>query len=239
MNNRGVGSAFILGFFVCIGLVLLGFFLSGGIVNFKALDRSVSVKGLSEREFPADVAIWPVKFSEANNDLNQLFSALQAKNALIVAFLKESGFGDEEISVSAPAIIDKQAQGYGDAQKIPYRYTGNSTITVYTKKVETVVKSMKGLIELGKKGIAISGQDYNAKVEFLFTKLNDVKPQMIEEATKNARETAEKFAVDSKSKLGKIKNANQGQFSINDRDSNTPQIKKIRVVATVEYYLSD
>jgi len=197
------------------------------------------VKGLSEREFPADVAIWPVKFSEANNDLNQLFSALQAKNALIVAFLKESGFGDEEISVSAPAIIDKQAQGYGDAQKIPYRYTGNSTITVYTKKVETVLKSMKGLIELGKKGIAISGQDYNAKVEFLFTKLNDVKPQMIEEATKNARETAEKFAVDSKSKLGKIKNANQGQFSINDRDSNTPQIKKIRVVATVEYYLSD
>jgi hypothetical protein len=197
------------------------------------------VKGLSEREFPADVAIWPVKFSEANNDLNQLFSALQAKNALIVAFLKESGFGDEEISVSAPAIVDKQAQGYGDAQKIPYRYTGNSTITVYTKKVETVLKSMKGLIELGKKGIAISGQDYNAKVEFLFTKLNDVKPQMIEEATKNARETAEKFAVDSKSKLGKIKNANQGQFSINDRDSNTPQIKKIRVVATVEYYLSD
>jgi hypothetical protein len=239
MNNRGVGSAFILGLFVCVGLVLLGFFLSRGIVNFKALDRSVSVKGLSEREFPADVAIWPVKFSEANNDLNQLFSALQAKNALIVAFLKESGFGDEEISVSAPAIIDKQAQGYGDAQKIPYRYTGNSTITVYTKKVETVLKSMKGLIELGKKGIAISGQDYNAKVEFLFTKLNDVKPQMIEEATKNARETAEKFAVDSKSKLGKIKNANQGQFSINDRDSNTPQIKKIRVVATVEYYLSD
>jgi hypothetical protein len=98
---------------------------------------------------------------------------------------------------------------------------------------------MKGLIELGKKGIAIAGQDYNAKVEFLFTKLNEVKPRMIEEATKNARETAEKFAVDSKSRLGKIKSANQGQFSIVDRDSNTPHIKKIRVVATVEYYLAD
>ncbi len=239
MNNRRVAEAFILGLLLCIGLMFLGFFLSGGILNFKALDRTVSVKGLSEREFPADVAIWPVKFSEASNDLNQLFSTLQAKNSLIVAFLKETGFSDAEISVSAPAIIDKQAQGYGDAQRIPYRYSGNSTITVYTQKIESVTKGMKGLIELGKKGIAISGQDYNAKVEFLFTKLNEVKPPMIQEATQNARETAEKFATDSKSKLGKIKHANQGQFSITDRDSNTPYIKKIRVVATVEYYLSD
>jgi hypothetical protein len=239
MNKIGMGAAFILGLFLCTGLVLLGFFLSGGILNFKALDRTVSVKGLSEREFPADIAIWPIKFSEASNDLNQLVSALQAKNTLIVAFLKETGFGDEEISVSAPALIDKQAQGYGESQRIPYRYSGNSTITVYTKKVEKVTQSMKGLIELGKKGIAISGQDYNTKVEFLFTKLSEVKPQMIEEATKNAHETAEKFGTDSKSKLGKIKSANQGQFSINDRDSNTPHIKKIRVVATVEYYLSD
>ena len=239
MNNRRIGEAFILGLFLCLGLALFGFLLSGGILNFKALDRTVSVKGLSERELPADVAIWPIKFSEASNDLNQLFSSIQEKNALIVSFLKETGFSDEEISVSAPAIIDKQAQGHGESQRIPYRYAGNSTITVYTEKVEQVTQSMKSLIELGKKGIAISGQDYNSKVEFLFTKLNEVKPQMIEEATKNARETAEKFATDSKSKLGKIKNANQGQFSINDRDSNTPHIKKIRVVATIEYYLSD
>ena len=98
---------------------------------------------------------------------------------------------------------------------------------------------MKNLVELGKQGIAISGQDYNAKTEFLFTKLNEIKPEMVEEATKNAREVAERFAKDSKSRLGKIKRAKQGQFSIKDRDRNTPYIKKVRIVSTVEYYLSD
>jgi hypothetical protein len=98
---------------------------------------------------------------------------------------------------------------------------------------------MKKLFELGKQGIAISGQDYQTKTQFLFTNLNEIKPEMIEEATKNARKVAEKFAKDSDSKLGKIKKARQGQFSINERDSNTPHIKKVRVVSTLEYYLSD
>jgi hypothetical protein len=98
---------------------------------------------------------------------------------------------------------------------------------------------MNDLAELGKSGIAISGQDYETRTEFLFTNLNEIKPIMIEEATRNAREVAEKFAKDSGSKLGKIKKASQGQFSITDRDSNTPHIKKVRVVSTIEYYLSD
>jgi len=238
-GDRRMGEALVLGSLLGAGLALLGYLLAAGLLQFKAMDRTVAVKGLSEREIPADVAIWPVRFSEAGNDLNEMFSAIQAKNTLVIEFLKSKDFTDEEIFVSAPAIIDKQAQSYGDVQKIPYRYSGHSTITVYTNKVEAVTRIMKSLVELGKKGIAISGQDHNAKVQFLFTKLNEVKPPMIEEATKNARETAEKFAADSKSKLGKIKHANQGQFSINDRDSNTPHIKKIRVVATVEYYLSD
>ena len=84
-----------------------------------------------------------------------------------------------------------------------------------------------------------TGNDYQGRTEYLFTRLNDVKPEMIEEATTKAREVAEKFAQDSQSKLGKIKRASQGQFSINDRDRQNPHIKKIRVVSTVEYYLSD
>lgn len=98
---------------------------------------------------------------------------------------------------------------------------------------------MQKLVELGKLGIAITGETYESKTQFLFTKLTEIKPGMIEEATKNAREAAEKFAQDSKSRLGKIKKASQGQFSIEDRDSNTPHIKKVRVVSTVEYYLTD
>jgi hypothetical protein len=98
---------------------------------------------------------------------------------------------------------------------------------------------MEKLFELGKQGIAITGEDYQSKTVFLYTKLNEIKPAMIEEATQNARAVAEKFAQDSKSRLGKIRSASQGQFSIDDRDSNTPYIKKVRVVSTLEYYLSD
>jgi hypothetical protein len=98
---------------------------------------------------------------------------------------------------------------------------------------------MKRLVDLGKQGVAISGQDYEYKTTFLFTGLNELKPAMVEEATRNAREVAIKFAQDSQSTLGKIRRASQGQFTIEDRDANTPYIKKVRVVSTVEYYLSD
>lgn len=239
MNNKHISEAFVLGALLCIGLALLGYLISGSIVRIKALDRTVTVKGLSEREVPVNIAIWPIKFNEADNDLNSLFSTIQRKNILIAEFLKKNGFKGEEISISAPAIIDRQAQGYVDPNKVKFRYSGSSTITIYTKNVDSVKNTMKNLVELGKQGIAISGQEYNSKTEFLFTKLNEIKPVMVEEATKNAREVAERFAKDSKSRLGKIKRAKQGQFSITDRDSNTPYIKKVRVVSTVEYYLSD
>jgi len=240
MNNNkdSAGSAFVLGVLLCVGLALLGYFVSGGIVRIRALDRTVEVKGLSEREVPADIAIWPIRFNEADNDLNLLFLTLERKNAAIEAFLKKRGFKEDEISVSAPAIQDRQAQGYSDTQ-IKFRYSGASTLTVYTRNVDSVRNAMKDLVELGKQGIAIAGQDYEAKTEYLFTRLNDIKPDMVEEATKNARLVAEKFARDSQSGLGKIKRAVQGQFSINDRDSNTPHIKKVRVVSTLEYYLAD
>lgn len=239
MSDRNAGGALVLGVFLCVGLIALGTIVSNGIMKVKALERTVSVKGLSEREVPADVAIWPIKFNEVNNDLNELFSSIQKKNGLVESFLKESGFKEGEISVSVPAIVDRQAQGYSDAAKIAFRYSASSSITVYSSNVEAVREIMNKAVDLGKKGIAIVGQDYEAKTEFLFTRLNDIKPAMIEEATQNAREVAEKFARDSNSKLGKIKRASQGQFTISDRDSNTPYIKKVRVVSTLEYYLSD
>src|SRR5690606_220383 len=118
-------------------------------------------------------------------------------------------------------------------------YTATQAVTVYSTNVDTVRPLMNELATLGKQGIVFTGNDYQARTEYLFNSLNDIKPAMIEEATTMAREVAEKFAADSNSRLGKIKNASQGQFTISDRDSNNPHIKNVRVVSTVEYYLSD
>lgn len=240
MENRPTGNvpALILGTLLCAGLALLGSLLANGIISIKALERTVTVKGLSEREVPADIAIWPIRFNEAGEDLNQLATLIQAKNTQVIEFLRSNGFKDEEISLSPPALIDRKAQGYGD-QNIGLRYSGASTINVYTTDVDKVRAAMAKIVELGKAGIAVAGQDYEVRTEFLFTQLNTLKPAMIEEATRNAREVAEKFAKDSSSTLGSIRNASQGQFTIENRDSNTPHIKKVRVVSTIEYYLSD
>ncbi len=239
MNKSSAPAALLLGGLIALGLGALGYQLADGLLRFKALERTVNVKGLAERELPADVAIWPIKFSEADNDLGALYATLQRKNGLISAFLEQAGFAKDEIGVSAPAIVDRQAQSYGDASRAEFRFTGSSTITVYSNQVERVRNAMRGLVELGKQGVAIAGEDYGSRPEFLFTGLNAIKPAMIEEATTNAREVAEKFARDSASRLGKIRTANQGLFSIQDRDTNTPHIKRVRVVSTVEYYLVD
>jgi len=239
MSSRRTVEATILGALLCLGLALLGIFLANGVLKTKELGRTVTVKGLSEQEVPADIAIWPISFSEADNDLSKLYSAVESKTGIIVSFLKKHGFTDDEITISAPSIIDRQASRYDSSQSIKYRYTGKSTVSIYSLKVELVRSTMNKLVDLGKQGIAIGGEDYETKTQFLFTKLNDIKPKMIEEATKNAREVAEKFAKDSNSKLGKIYRAQQGQFSIEERDKNTPHIKKIRIVSTIEYYLTD
>jgi hypothetical protein len=233
-NNFGT-----LGIFILAGLGMLGYFIAHGLIGMKELDRTIAVKGLSEREVPADIAIWPIKFMEAENDLGALYSGIQKKNDLIVAFLEKNGFGQDEITVSAPSITDKRAQEWGSGNTAGFRYSGSSTVSVYTGKIRQVLATREKLLELGKMGIAISGQDYESKTTFMFSKLNDLKPAMIEEATKNGREVAEKFAQDSNSKLGKIKRASQGQFTIEDRDANTPHVKRVRVVSTIEYYLSD
>ena len=239
MNQKHTIGAIFLGLFICGGLIALGYQLSKGLVYIKSLDRTVTVKGLSEREVSANIAIWPITFQEAGNDLNQLFSNMQRKNALIIEFLKSNGFQTEEISVAPPGIFDKQAEGFRGTEKIKFRFSGHSTLTVYSDNVEKIRKAMNTLVELGKQEIAFARQGYQTQTEFIFTKLNEIKPEMVEEATKNAREVAEKFAKDSNSKLGKIKKARQGQFSIHNRDKNTPYIKKVRVVSTIEYYLSD
>lgn len=220
------------------GMVAGSVILANSLIKFRAMERVVQVKGLSEREVAADTVIWPIKFNEVDNNLTTLVANLERKNEQIQAFLKLQGFSQKEITVAVPQIVDRQA-GFYDPNANQLRYTASSTVTVYSSNVDLVHQAMAKLLELSKTGIAIAGQDYDSKPEFIFSGLNELKPGMIEEATRNAREVATKFAADSDSKLGKIKTASQGQFSIADRDSNTPYIKKVRVVATVDYYLSD
>lgn len=239
MNRSQTPAAFFLGIFIALGLAAVGYQLADGLIRFKQLDRTVNVKGLAEREVPADIAIWPIRFSEAGNDLGELYQVIEQKNRLVSDFLLAQGFAATEISAAAPAMVDRQALSYVDASRAEFRFTSRSTITVYSIEVARVREAMGRLVDLGKQGLAIAGEDEGSRADFLFTGLNSLKPAMIEEATRNAREVAEKFARDSDSRLGKIKTASQGLFTIQDRDANTPHIKRVRVVSTVEYYLTD
>lgn len=240
MHESHTRSALILGVCIFLGLAFLGFFLGQSALKVKAYERTVTVKGLSEREYPADIVLWPIHFSTSDNDLTELYAAIERDSQEIIGFLRENGFEGREITVSPPGITDKLSQGY-EKSKIEYRYTAARTITVYSTKIDTVRSAINRLVELGKKGIAFTDNTYQGlpDTEFLFTRLNAVKPVMIEEATTKAREVAMKFAKDSGSRVGKIKRAWQGQFSISNRDRNNPHIKRVRVVSTVEYYLSD
>ena len=158
MQTPSVPAALTLGLFLAVGLAALGHLLAEGLLSFKAQDRTVTVKGLAEREVPADVAIWPIKFSEPDNDLEALYATLQRKNALVREYLEAAGFDSGEISTSAPAIVDRKAQGYSGPGQIEYRYTGTSTLTVYSHKVDRVREAMQSLAELGKRGVAIAGE---------------------------------------------------------------------------------
>jgi len=229
----------IIGFSLIVGLIGLGLSIKSGLLTFKSMERSVVVKGLAELEVNADTVIWPIKFTDAGNDLTQLMERVQTKNQSIIAFLKLHGFDDGEITIGSQAVHDKFATEYANNQKVKYRYTVESSLSVYTCSPDKVLNARSKMSVLAKQNIVMLRQEYNNRLEFLFTKLNDIKPKMVQTATQNAREVALKFAKDSDSKLGKIKSARQGQFSISDRDSNTPNIKKVRVVSTIEYYLSD
>ena len=238
MGNGSLKSALALGLCIFAGLTVLGYVLGASAIRFKEYERSVEVKGLSEREVPANVALWPIHFSAAYNDLADLYEILEKDADQITEFLAANGFDRQEITKSPPQITDRLAQGYEKA-RIEFRYAATQTITVYSEKIPAVREAMNAMVTLGKKGVAFTEGGYHNTTEYLFTRLNDIKPAMVEEATTKARAVAQKFAKDSNSRLGKIKRARQGQFSISDRDKNNPHIKNVRVVSTVEYYLSD
>ena len=231
-------SKIIAAFIIAAGIMALGAFISHGLGQFSANSRVVTVRGLSEREVNADKVTWPIVSKHVGNDLTTLYQEVETTKQAIVKFLKDNGLNDNEFSVNAPKVQDMQADNYS-GQPAAYRYNVTSVVVVTSGQVEKVNRLMTKQSELMAQGIAIVAGDYNYQTLYEFTGLNSIKPDMVADATKNARKAANKFSEDSDSKLGKIKSASQGQFSIEDRDQYTPYIKRVRVVSTIEYYLED
>ena len=234
MRSRWSVEAIILS----VGVIIAAYFIKAGIDNFSDNRRVVTVKGLAEMEVPANKVTWPIVYKELGNDLPELYQRINNTNTSIINFLKKNGITDQKITVNAPELIDLRVDRY-NSNPVPQRYNITSIITVTSTQVDKLRKLIASQGELLKEGIAIVAGEYNNPIQYDYTALNDVKPKMIEEATKNARAAAKQFATDSDSKIGNIITANQGQFSIEDRDSNTPYIKKIRVVTTISYSLKD
>lgn len=223
-----------------IALAIAGYFIGNIQVNGKKYDRYVTVKGLSEREVAADLAVWPINIVLTGNDLQDLRGRIEMQNKTVNAFFTEQGFSTEEITRGPVNINDARANLYNSGPGThPYRYLAKSEFTVRTSDIPKLQEALSASLELLSGGIVMGSKNEWQPVEFIFTGLNDLKPEMIEEATKNAREVAAKFARDSNSEVGQIRVARQGLFSISNRDVNTPQIKKVRVVTTIDFQLED
>lgn len=221
-----------------LGLISVGICMVVSVSRFKQYDRTVNVKGLCEMEVMADKVVWPLSFTVGSDELSYLYDEVDEKNEIIVDFLKAGGIPASDITISIPKVTDKYTQEYNSTRT--YRYIANSSVIISSKEVEKVLNLMANSNSLIRKGIILLPNDeWSNPISFKYEGLNDIKPEMIEKATKNARTSAEKFAEDSGSDLGKIKTASQGVFSIEDRDSQTPQIKRIRVVTSVTYYLAN
>ncbi len=232
-ENRIIGAALI-----ALGIVCLGWFIKAGIDNFANKDRKVNVKGLAEQEVEADKVTWPIVSKEVGNDLTDLYNRIGTTQKKIKTFLLNNGIKETELTENAPQVIDLQAREYSDNNK-PYRYIVTSVITVTSNQVAQVRKIIARQGDLLKEGVAIVDGGYENPVKYEYVSFKEMKPKMMQEAIENAEKTAQQFAENSHSKLDKIVSADQGQFSIENRDDNTPYIKKVRVVTTVTYSLKD
>ncbi|MBQ9177492.1 MAG: SIMPL domain-containing protein [Prevotella sp.] len=232
-DNRILAAAI-----TAFGIIVLGFALKSGIDNFANKDRKVTVKGLAEQEVEADKVTWPIQTKEIGNDLPSLYKKINSTNATIKRFLIANGIKESEINVNAPTVIDLSAERY-NTQPVPQRYNITSTIIVASSNVKLVRSIIAKQGELLQEGIAIVDGGYENPIKYEYVAFRKMKPKMMEEAIANAEQTAEQFAKNSHSTLNKIVGADQGQFSIDDRDENTPYIKKVRVVTTVTYSLKD
>ena len=242
------GEITMLGCLLAFGLVVGGWALGVQIKAARLGDRYVSVRGLAERTVKSDLATWDLGFAETGDDLPALYSRTEADQKAVLQFLSKQGIQPSEISTGILSVTDNQAREYGNNQKAEHRYIVRQDVTVQTPRVDQVASAARNSGSLLEQGVALT----NSSVAYKFNGLNSIKPDMITEATRNARSAAERFALDSGSSVGSIRQASQGVFSILAADSGTPAdtdepsygnssdsslMKTVRVVTQVDYYL--
>jgi hypothetical protein len=217
---------------IVLAAFVLGLMLVCAVRTLKSFDDTVKVRGLCEKEVPADRVVWRIRYSEKDNSLADLRSTVQRNNNIIVSKLREAGFKDDEIKVGNASYDDRYTYA-NNVSQITFRYQVDQTVTVFTKNLDLVRKLQQTLeTDLVNQNILA-----NSWADYQYLGLNDIKPAMIAESLENARAAADEFAKNSHSKIGKMRTASQGYFEVEDLDENTPQVKKVRVVTTVEYYL--
>ena len=241
-NKNNCSKKYLASLILALGILGAGFVMGCYYYHAKTDNNFVTVKGLAEQDVKADLAVWDLKYVLTGNDVIALQQKLTEQQNIIVNHLKAQGFDENEIYIGRLNTNDLTANPYRSEQT-GTRFILNQTITVSSSKVDLVEKSIGTLSELVAQGIIFDNQEYSSPVAYIFTKLNDIKPQMLSTATQNAKVAANEFAKSSGTKVGRIHRAQQGVFSILPREeapgvSESQQInKKVRVVSTVEYYL--
>jgi hypothetical protein len=251
MDRSNRNGLIVLGMLLAIGLIVCGWVLGTEIKATRLSDRYVSVKGLVERKVKSDLAIWPIDYKETGDDLPSLYAKSESDKKTILQFLEQQGIQSSEVEIGVVRVVDRQTNEYGNAEKAAHRYIVEQQITVRTSRVDQVAAAAQKTILLVQKGIVL-GSDRGETLTYKFTSLNAIKPDMISEATRNARTAADRFAADAGSKVGSIRSASQGVFSIlaadqasSDADeasytgasADSSLMKTVRVVTSVEYYL--
>lgn len=230
-SNIPFKKNYILGVSIVLAAAVLGIFMVCTVKTLKSYDDTVKVRGLCEKEVPADRVVLRVMYSAQDNDLATLRSTMEKNDQTVISLLKKAGFTDEEIKYTSANFNDRYDSYY--TSNIRFRYSANQTISVFTSKMDEVSKVQNTIDADLLKHDIIS----NTYANYEYNGLNDIKPSMIAESLENARTAADEFAKNSHSKIGKMRTASQGYFEVEDLDENTPQVKKVRVVTTVEYYL--
>lgn len=236
-----------------LALGLVASALVGGMAlkSIKMADRYVTVRGLAEKDMKADLAVWTLKVKSTGNELALAHEGLKTQQEKVKQFLLAKGFEESEIQPISVQVFDRKAQQYGnDNFGALERYILQGGLRVRSDKVDTLENMAQATSDLVGQGISLGSENACDSVpSYIFTQLNEVKPQMMADATKNAREAAQQFAQDANAKVGTIRNATQGYFSIYARDSvdgagggtecgeQASIYKRLRVVTTVEYYL--
>jgi len=243
------------GLLLALGLVLARWVLGAQIKATRLSDRFVTVRGLAERNVKSDLAVWPIRYKEAGDDLPSLYARTENDKKTILEFLGQAGIPSSEIELGIVRVVDNQANEFGGGEKAAHRYIVEQQLTVRTNHVDSIAAAAQQTMQLLQKGVVLDsgpGGGFGQRLSYKFTGLNSIKPDMITEATRNARVAAERFAADSGSKIGSIRQATQGIFSIlaadqsgavsessNDAgyDADSSLMKTVRVVTTVDYYL--